>query len=245
MIDPQWRFDARKQCYFSDVLNAAIPANDDSVQVVDWARWPRWFETAAGVGNSLRMWWPSRPGPYSARILCDRCGLPFILPTGFNFKSQRAKSSGRDVFRLEDVRWTGGPCSHCRLDGVVATGRPLLIVRNDAHGMTFITGAHPLPYEVVMSWAATTDDLREGKLTPTEVIGRLRSDRESFLELADWLDAHALPSAAVASIVEAIVQMVGPVLSRDGDIDAEAETAIRGVVKLVLDHFDRTRATGA
>jgi hypothetical protein len=245
MIDPEWRFDREEQAYFSERLNIALPVSINGVEIVNWPQRKRWFNKHTGVGNSLHMWWPSHEGPQAAWVPCDRCGLPFKLPTGF-FMTAMDSRHGLKI-DLDEIEWTAGPCPRCRQDdGVIATGTPLLSIRSDAHGRTVIAGSSESMDVAWSVWHELTAGLESGEVTVNEAARHLRSQGGPLVRVAEWLESRPVTTAAAALIIGAIVQTIGPQLvSRPEQSAPPADDRhVVEIIDRVLDHYDRTHPQG-
>lgn len=241
MIDPQWRRLPGQPAYESDVLKAVL-LDDGSFMVVNWAQQPRWFHMNRGIGNSLHMWWPSREGDHSVWVLCDRCGLPFSLPTGFHMEGS---DGPRSPLKLQDVEWTGGPCPSCKEDGVIATGRPLLSVVSDNVGRSAIAGSNESALRAWDRWQELTEGLERGEISVQEAAGRLRSEGGPLSRVADWLENRPVTTMAAATILAAIINLTGGQLASWGQTPGETsdDDRIVEIIDTVLDHYDRAHPT--
>lgn len=240
MVKSQWTWDPDKAAHVSSDQRSLLVSRDDAMKLTNWFIWKRWFYNNTGVGNSLGMWWPSRKGPHSAWVLCDRCGLPFEMATGFSISTMPARQ-GAPVDH-EDIEWTGGPCTYCKEnDGVIATGTPLLHVETDGQGRRVIAGSHQT---AALAWGLLheiTDALATGDLSVKDAASRLRAEGGPLTRVADWLEGRPVTAATAGVILSAVVGLVGPQLAaRDEPGPDYDEDKIVEIIDTVLDHYDRT-----
>lgn len=221
----------------SETLNMVVRDSEDFI-ITNWGMWTRWFHDNTGIGNSLNMWWPSRKGQHAAWVLCDRCGLPFRIPTGFHLSSLPGGES--TVFSpLEDLKWTGGPCTRCRTDdGVIATGTPILTIVSDPQGRMTIAGSDETAMRAWAFWQQVTEGLIDGSATVDDVAEKLRGRGGPLTRLADWLEARPVTTTAAGAIIVAIAGLVGPQLAATNSRGADDERMVE-IIDTVLDHYDR------
>lgn len=215
----------------------SMNSDDDECMIINWFTWPSWFKSNTGVGNSLGMWWPSRQGKHSAWILCDRCGLPFEMPTGFFMASMNAASTRK--MEDEDLEWTGGPCTRCKEeDGVIATGTPILTMVTNGQGMATIAGSQAVAAMSLEWWSELTDDLLSGGSSVQDVARRLKGGGAPLSRLADWFESRPVTTAAAGAIMVSLIGVIGPQLLARPETGATYDKKIVNIIDTVLDHYD-------
>jgi hypothetical protein len=228
-----------------DVWRVALdddgPFGIDTTMHVKWWMWPRWFHNNTGIGNSMDAWWPSRPGKHSAWVLCDRCGLPFEIPSGLS-----CAVGGHSDDDINQIEWRGGPCTRCKeQDGVIATGTPMLVRRVEGSVTVFGVSERVIDMtlesleenSIVAVMMSLLGDLGDGNITVSDAANRLRSHGGLAARVGDWLESRPVTTAAAAAILTAIIAVAGPQLTATEQGD-EGEEQISEIVDTVLDHYD-------
>jgi hypothetical protein len=225
--------------WINDALSVALFNDDDSMQFINWFMWSRWFHNNTGIGNSWGVWWPSRKGPHSAWVLCDRCGLPFEIPTGL-FVADLWRSKGRGL--SDEIQWTGGPCTHCKAEGEIATGTPLLAALTDDAGRAMyaasehaaIAAFQDTGYQYLLD---LSNELRLGSISVEDAVFRLRNGPGSLGRIADWLERRPVTTAAAGVVLTAVASLVGPQLAARPDDSADDQKIVE-IIDTILDHYD-------
>lgn len=207
-----------------------------------WWLWPRWFHTNTGIGNTLGNWWPSRHGEHSAWILCDRCGIPFEIPSGLTI----AFPTGLD--EVAEIEWRGGPCTRCKEDGIIATGVPLL-ARQERDGLV-IFGVSPKVVDLTREHMESgplqainqvLKELEGGELSLPEVISTLRSQGGVAARLSAWMENNPITASAAAMILAAMVQVAGQQITTAHTVQdpVDPEEQVSEILETVLSHYDK------
>ena len=211
----------------------------DNVMYINWSQWPRWFHTNFGIGNDLGMWWPSRRGPHSVWVLCHRCGVPFEVPSGLAMFAVGQSDDGSQ-WDTETVAWTGGPCTHCRGEGVIATGTPMLTTLVDNQGRSVVGASRWIADQTYGVLTAVASDLEEGAVSVDEAARRLRAEGGYMHRLGEWLEVRPVTTAAASAILTAIISVLGPQVSARPANDGADDEKIAEIIDTVLDHYDKT-----